>query len=512
MARFSRGLVSLSLFALFGAGSLLLSVFTVFAGSPERCHTAIRASWRVLLWMFEATRLIRVDRRGLPRCRGCVIVSNHPSLIDVVIFVALVPKTLFVAKHALVHNPFMAFVVRPASLPDDERLPEAARRRLEEGWNVLVFPEGTRSPESGLRPFRRGAAQVALRCSAPVEMVAIRQSRRILGKNQRPWDMGDATVVYTMVSAGTIRYRQKAGESLRAAAVRATSDMYARCRAAQEQVDPTVSSAAPSGGPADVRFLREVAAVVPVFDPEPALPGLCRGLLERFGLVVVVDDGSARSREAFDMLPPEVVVLRHDSNRGKGAAIKTALTWLDGRVGGAVFVDGDGQHDPRDALAVAAKMVESGETVLGVRDLGGDGVPARSRIGNAWMRFYLRLFCGARVSDTQTGLRAIPSRLFRRLASVRGDRFEYEMRMLAMLHRAGERIGEVSIRTIYVQGNRTSHHRPFRDSVRIWFGLAGECMSPRLRADPGASNSERELLSQGKKGASPRNLDFGEGI
>ena len=232
---------------------------------------------------------------------------------------------------------------------------------------------------------------------------------------------------------------------------------------------------------AGVRFLRGVAAVLPVFDPEPALPGLCRKLLERFGLVVVVDDGSVRSRETFDALPPGVAMLRHETNRGKGAAIKTALLWLDGKADGAVFVDGDGQHDPDDALAVAARMLESGETVLGVRDLGGDGVPARSRSGNAWMRFFLRLFCGAKVSDTQTGLRAFPARLFGRLAAVRGDRFEYEMRALAMLHRSGERIGETSVRTIYVNGNRASHHRPFRDSVRIWFGLAAECLSPPVK-------------------------------
>ena len=227
----------------------------------------------------------------------------------------------------------------------------------------------------------------------------------------------------------------------------------------------------------EVRFLRGVAAVVPVFDPEPALPGLCRELLERFGLVVVVDDGSVRSRETFDDLPSGVVVLLHETNQGKGAAIKTALLWLDGKADGAVFVDGDGQHAPDDALAVAARMLESGETVLGVRDLGGEGVPARSRSGNAWMRFFLWLFCGAKVSDTQTGLRAFPARLFGRLAAVRGDRFEYEMRALAMLHRSGERINETGIRTIYVNGNRASHHRPFRDSVRIWFGLAAECMS-----------------------------------
>lgn len=229
-----------------------------------------------------------------------------------------------------------------------------------------------------------------------------------------------------------------------------------------------------------MKCLADVAAVIPVFNPEPALPKLCEELSRVFGTVVIVDDGSVNSLERFAMLPKGVVVLRHSRNMGKGRAIKTALGWLDGKAAGAVFVDGDGQHDPVDAAEIAVSMLDKGCVTLGSRNLSEKGVPAASRIGNACMAFFLRLFAGAKVSDTQTGLRAIPARLFGCLAKVRGEKFEYEMNVLAALHFAGERICEVPVRTIYPDGERVSHHRPFRDSVRIWFSLAGFSLRHRF--------------------------------
>ena len=455
------------MFAVFGVGALALSLPVMALRRPERCHALLRAAWRVQLWLFEALRLIRVDRGGLPDCRGCVLVANHPSLIDVVIIVALVPRTLFVAKHGLRRNPVVSLIVRSMGFPDDERLPAVAKPYLDKGWNVLVFPEGTRSPANGTGPFRRGAAQVAIRCGAPVVAVTLLQSRRILGKDQRPWDMGRERVTYSTDHMGPTSYAPRDGETVHAAAVRATAEMaalYERRRLS--------------------RGLSGVAAVVPVFNPEPALPGLCEELLRSIGMVVVVDDGSVRSSEVFRRLPDGVTVVRHSRNRGKGAAMRTAMCRLVGRVEGVVFLDGDGQHDAGDAVRVAVRMLETGRTALGTRDLSGKAVPSGSRVGNACMSFFLRAFCGARVSDTQTGLRAVPERLVGSLLALSGDRYEYEMRMLAMLHIMGEGVEEVPVRTIYPPDGRVSYHRPFRDSVRIWFGLLFAAIGLRLGGPP----------------------------
>lgn len=194
-----RGLMAVLLFAVFGVGALAITPLMLVLRKPERCQPVVRFSWRLLLGAFVLLRLIRISHENLKSLRGRVIVANHPTLIDVVILTVLVPRTLYVAKRGLKANPFIAAIVRATALPDDARLPEVAAPYLAQGWNVLVFPEGTRSPsEGGLQPLRRGAAQLALRTSATLACVRIDVSRPVLGKRQHPWDIGSERVAYRL--------------------------------------------------------------------------------------------------------------------------------------------------------------------------------------------------------------------------------------------------------------------------------------------------------------------------
>ena len=223
----------------------------------------------------------------------------------------------------------------------------------------------------------------------------------------------------------------------------------------------------------------DIALVIPVCDPdEERFPPLVRRLREDSTHVVVVDDGSARGRPAFDVVRGDVnAVLVHEVNRGKGAALRTAFAWVQAnlpRAAGVVTVDGDGQHDPEDVRRVAEALAEGPAEglVLGVRTLGGD-VPFRSKLGNIWTRGLFRLLTGLAVSDTQTGLRGIPSALLPRLLAIPGDRYEYEIRMLADARRHPAPPVEVPVRTIYLDGNASSHYRPLRDTFRTQLALWG---------------------------------------
>lgn len=204
----------------------MLSAAMPFLGSFERRHAVVRSLWRFLLGAFEATGLIKVNADFTEMPEGAIVVSNHPTLIDVVIFVALVPKTVYVAKSSLLRNPFISRTVRSTALPDDETLPGRAADFLGRGWNVIIFPEGTRSPVSGLHPFKRGAANMALASGAGIAVFSMALSRRILGKRQKPWDMGEKRVVFDISSAGTRFYRALPGETRRNAAKRITEDIF----------------------------------------------------------------------------------------------------------------------------------------------------------------------------------------------------------------------------------------------------------------------------------------------
>ena len=153
----------------------------------------------------------------------------------------------------------------------------------------------------------------------------------------------------------------------------------------------------------------KVTAVVPSYEPDEKLIQVVDGLLaEGFDDIVVVNDGSHEGHlqpfaEAASR--PGVTVLRHEVNKGKGRAMKTAFAWcVENRpdIDGVVIVDGDNQHRPKDAMAVAEAMCREPDKLwLGVRDFSLEQVPLRSKLGNKITRSFKKLACGVGVPDTQ---------------------------------------------------------------------------------------------------------------
>lgn len=218
----------------------------------------------------------------------------------------------------------------------------------------------------------------------------------------------------------------------------------------------------------------KVAVVIPALNPDERLAGYCRALREATGApVLLVDDGSgADSRRVFDecrALADGVSVLRHDANRGKGRALKTAFAHLladGGGVDGCVTCDADGQHAVEDvARCIEALRRRPTALVLGCRRFDGKDVPWKSRLGNTCMKAAFLLVSGYRFMDTQTGLRAIPADFMRELLDVPGERFEFESEMLLRL--GGRPLVQIPVRTIYEDSNKGTHFRPVADSLGI---------------------------------------------
>lgn len=224
--------------------------------------------------------------------------------------------------------------------------------------------------------------------------------------------------------------------------------------------------------------LGRLAVLIPVWQPGELLSILVATLATQgFGAVLVVNDGSDKKHSPlFDELAvlPGVHVLRHAVNLGKGRALKTGTNYFLSEfpeLDGLVTADGDGQHTPADIVRVAQVLLTCGESiVLGTRTFAA-GVPLRSRFGNDLTRHIFAFVTGARLADTQTGLRGFPRRLLPQLMVLDGERYEYEMTVLAHLCRMGDKPVEVPIETVYLDGNRTSHFDPIRDSMRIYFVL-----------------------------------------
>lgn len=213
--------------------------------------------------------------------------------------------------------------------------------------------------------------------------------------------------------------------------------------------------------------------IIPAYKPDETLVTITDQLWAYGCQIVVADDGSGEEyQKIFDKVKDICIALHHSENRGKGVAIKTALTyiknelWDSGLVG---IMDCDGQHLPEDMM----KLLEFAGAhrkalALGVRTAGAE-MPLKSKLGNKITRMIFGIVSGVKVSDTQTGLRAFDAEMIPELLSVEGERYEYEMNVLMTLAKKKIPIVEVPIRTIYRdENNSNSHFRSFVDSVRIY--------------------------------------------
>ena len=166
------------------------------------------------------------------------------------------------------------------------------------------------------------------------------------------------------------------------------------------------------------------------------------------------------------------VLLKHSVNLGQGRAYKTAFNYYLQEYKdaiGALQCDSDGQHAAEDVLRCAELMLKyKDELILGVRNFNLPEIPFRSRFGNKCTNMVFRLFCGMKLSDTQTGLKGIPTSLIPYLMEASGERYEYCSSVLLEAKKRNYTIREFPIQTVYIDDNASSHFNPFLDSIRIY--------------------------------------------
>jgi len=199
-------------FIIFGLGSVALSATVlpplwlfVWDGGHRgllfvRC---VRLSWRLFQQIMESLHLIEVrvsqeDRRLLASLSSTVIVSTHPSLIDIVLLVALTKDATSIVRGGLSQNPFIRFVLSNAFIGNDEDPEELIRRSVEalkSGYNLIIFPEGTRN-DGVLGKLKRGAAHIAIASLADVAVLKIRSRPPMLRKGRGWRDAGESRSVY----------------------------------------------------------------------------------------------------------------------------------------------------------------------------------------------------------------------------------------------------------------------------------------------------------------------------
>jgi 1-acyl-sn-glycerol-3-phosphate acyltransferase len=202
-------------FSIFGLGGLAVSL-TVFPfialliWEPRKRQAAARwvimilfRAFARLLWAMRTLDLEYRHVERLKKCSGTMVIANHPTLIDIILIISVLPNAQCIVKHQLFRNPFLGLVVRAAGYirndDDPEKLMEDCVESLKKGENLVIFPEGTRTRFNRDNRFQRGFANVALRAGADVQRISIQCEPMMLAKNMGWHDLPETRPKYTLI-------------------------------------------------------------------------------------------------------------------------------------------------------------------------------------------------------------------------------------------------------------------------------------------------------------------------
>ena len=210
--------------------------------------------------------------------------------------------------------------------------------------------------------------------------------------------------------------------------------------------------------------------VIPVYNHSGTIQDVVKKTLKYTDNVLVVDDGSEDSDISLLLKKFNVKVLKHEKNRGKGAALRTAAEYLQKNTNASYIItlDADGQHSPDDIKNFLPYITpESNNIILGNRDFSSTNVPEKSKFGRKFSNFWIKLETGKEVFDSQSGFRGYPVTLLTNTNCL-SEHYAFETEILVRGVWAGLDVVNVNISVYYPEKNkRISHFRPFIDNFRI---------------------------------------------
>ncbi|HUJ29884.1 MAG TPA: lysophospholipid acyltransferase family protein [Candidatus Acidoferrum sp.] len=176
-------------------------LWSLITGDPAAMYNMAMKTVRLILKLAG----IRVRVEGLENIppAACVFAANHISALDPLAFIPAIPRRVAIlVKKELFRIPFLGAAMRLANFVSVDRADKEAAaasvdravERLKQGTSFAVYPEGTRSPDGHLRPFKKGAFVLAIQAAAPVVPVSIVGAHALMPKGARVIRSGDVVI------------------------------------------------------------------------------------------------------------------------------------------------------------------------------------------------------------------------------------------------------------------------------------------------------------------------------
>ncbi len=196
-----RCFIKLFSYAYFGIGSVILAILIfpwirVFVHPKEKFQIAARkfVSWsfRGFINMMRFTGALKFVKptQDFTNIHGKIIIANHPSMLDFVFIMSLVPNANCIVRGGLAKT-ILAGVIRQCYIVntlDFDELCRLCKQTIDEGNNVIIFPEGTRTPRHGKNPYKKGAARIAYYSKCGILPILVGGNDKFgLGKHDPFW-------------------------------------------------------------------------------------------------------------------------------------------------------------------------------------------------------------------------------------------------------------------------------------------------------------------------------------
>lgn len=205
-----RSLLVVFLFGFFGIGAIVINylIFPIgglFVKKEKKRQyycDIIHSAWHFFTRVMEKTGTIKVElinSERIENIKSKIIVANHPSFIDIVILIGLIPNSICMAKKELRRNPFMGNIVKSLYLINDENtdnLLKDTTEILNQGFNIIIFPTGTRTIPDTEMKLHKGAAMMAIHTKSDVLPICIECDTLFLAKKQKIYEAGEKPVTY----------------------------------------------------------------------------------------------------------------------------------------------------------------------------------------------------------------------------------------------------------------------------------------------------------------------------